>query len=290
MTNTTQTSPLTTTMSWMDSWSRPGKSQPVPPPYYLTHPQTKYCHTCGRVISERKSHKAAESSSTPAKYCGSRCRTSKPRAKDRRVEAAFVALLDDKTEFEGEEIPQAVLDAKQKPKAKGEKRVTIPCSAVETLIYGDRTDPTKVYGRRKNRASRAIATPDDSDGEGAGGMVYHVEDGDDAVPTAFAGKVRPAQHLASVNGSIGGEKGRAEREAETAESAEKRVEGQKIADEKEGVKRAARRLCIFGVDGTGAGAGAGGGGEEKRMCEAVMTGKIVEPSFAKGDWGVRWRE
>src|SRR5688572_7039739 len=81
---------LTTTMSWMDSWSRPGKSQPVPPPYYLTEPQTKYCHTCGRIISERKSHKAAEMIATPPKYCSSRCRGLKPRERDRRVEAAFV--------------------------------------------------------------------------------------------------------------------------------------------------------------------------------------------------------
>ncbi|KAK0383804.1 hypothetical protein NLU13_9715 [Sarocladium strictum] len=272
---------FSTTMSWMDSWSRPGKSQPVPPPYYLTSPQTKYCHSCGRIISDRKSHKAAEATSTPPKYCSSRCRSHKPREKDRRFEAAFLALLNGETEFEGEEIPKAVLDARQKPKAKGEKRLTIPCSAVEMLIYGDRSDPTKVFGRRKNRASRAIATPDDSDVEEAT-LVYHVEDGDGPAPTAFAGKVRPPQHLTSVNGSIGGEKGRAEREVESAEAAGKRIEGQKMADEKEGIKRAARRLCIFGLEERAA--------EEKRMCEAVMGGTIVEPSFAKGDWGVRWRE
>jgi hypothetical protein len=219
---------------------------------------------------------------TPPKYCSSRCRGLKPRERDRRVEAAFVALLDDKTEFEDEDIPRAVLDARQKPKAKGEKRLTVPCSAAETLIYGDRSDPTKVYGRRKNRASRAITTPDDSDAEESSLHVYHVEDGNKAAPTAFAGKPRPPQHLTSVNGSIGGEKGRAEREAESFEDAGKRMEGQKIADEKEAVKRAARRLCIFGVEGEG--------GQGRRMCEAVMQGKIVEPSFAKGDWGVRWRE
>lgn len=42
------------TMSWMDSWSRPRKSQPVPPPLYLTPggEATPYCRSCGRVISE----------------------------------------------------------------------------------------------------------------------------------------------------------------------------------------------------------------------------------------------
>lgn len=27
-----------------------------------------------------------------------------------------------------------------------------------------------------------------------------------------------------------------------------------------------------------------------RKCEALMDGRVVEPSFAKGDWGIRWRE
>ncbi|KAF2222931.1 hypothetical protein BDZ85DRAFT_296179 [Elsinoe ampelina] len=31
-------------------------------------------------------------------------------------------------------------------------------------------------------------------------------------------------------------------------------------------------------------------GERRKLCEAVMRGEIVEPSFAKGEWGVRWRE
>jgi hypothetical protein len=28
----------------------------------------------------------------------------------------------------------------------------------------------------------------------------------------------------------------------------------------------------------------------RRKCEAVMSGQVVEPSFAKGDWSVRWRD
>jgi hypothetical protein len=30
--------------------------------------------------------------------------------------------------------------------------------------------------------------------------------------------------------------------------------------------------------------------EGRRMCEAVMHGAVVEPSYAKGDWSIRWRE
>ena len=39
-------------MSWMDSWSRPQKSQATPAPYYLLPggESTPYCKTCGRVI------------------------------------------------------------------------------------------------------------------------------------------------------------------------------------------------------------------------------------------------
>jgi len=39
--------------------------------------------------------------------------------------------------------------------------------------------------------------------------------------------------------------------------------------------------------------GAGDGSNfvgKRRLCEAVMKEEAVEPSFAKGDWGVRWRE
>jgi hypothetical protein len=41
-------------MSWMDSWSRPSKSQATPAPYYLLPggESTPYCKTCGRVIGK----------------------------------------------------------------------------------------------------------------------------------------------------------------------------------------------------------------------------------------------
>ena len=112
----------------------------------------------------------------------------------------------------------------------------------------------------------------------------------DMVPFGYgSGKIRPPQSQNSINGSIGGEKGRAERIEETDEMKEKRREGQRIAEEREMVRRAARRGCAFGFV-------ANGGTEEKsekserRMCEAVMKGAVVEPSYAKGDWGIRWRE
>lgn len=99
-------------------------------------------------------------------------------------------------------------------------------------------------------------------------------------------RIRPPQEVSEVNGSVGGEKGRAERKAETEEMKEeirqKRLEGDKKAHQKEMVKSAARRGVVFGFE-----APVG----KRKHCECVMPGgKVVEPHFAKGNWGIRWRE
>ena len=129
-------------------------------------------------------------------------------------------------------------------------------------------------------------------------------------------RVRPPQSQSEVNGSIGGEKGWAEKIEETPEMLQKRLDGQKRADEREVVRCAARRLCAFGVvvddpvvngeakikgaKGKGKGKGKqqrrgndsddGGEHEHRKNCEAIMSGSVVEASYAKGEWGIRWRE
>ena len=128
-------------------------------------------------------------------------------------------------------------------------------------------------------------------------------------------RVRPPQSQSEVNGSIGGEKGWAEKIVETPEMLQKRLDGQKRADERELVRCAARRLCAFGVvvddpimggeaktkgaKGKGKGKGKQKGGndsedggeqENRKKCEAIMSGSVVEASYAKGEWGIRWRE
>jgi hypothetical protein len=62
------------------------------------------------------------------------------------------------------------------------------------------------------------------------------------------------------------------------------------------VRKAARRGCAFGFivpqefeekksrDATVHTA------EQRRKCEAVMKGAVVEASYAKGEWAIRWRE
>ncbi|KAI1323508.1 hypothetical protein F5Y16DRAFT_403417 [Xylariaceae sp. FL0255] len=134
-----------------------------------------------------------------------------------------------------------------------------------------------------------------------------------------AGKMRPAQVEAEVNFSIGGERGWAEKLEETPEMLARRREGQKKADEREMVRCAARRLCVFGYlvgeigdegkqenDSRGKTKGKRSGRvntdmngteekkpgvqEKRKKCEALMNSMVVEPSLAKGEWGIRWRD
>ncbi|OHF04233.1 hypothetical protein CORC01_00572 [Colletotrichum orchidophilum] len=301
-------------MSWMDSWSRPSKSQATPAPFYLlpNGDATPYCRTCGRVISSRKTTTASSKSGKPeaskpaeAKYCSSRCRAKKPSRLDREIEQVFVRFLQGEEEMQGPAKPK---------KVKGDIRILVPCDVVEEKVFGERKAPDKVYGRGKNRASRVIVAKegsDDDDDEAIDirerGRHYEEDPGEDIIdemlgldrsrsaeldPSVQAGlsvrsgtRVRPPQTQSQVNGSVGGEKGRAERIEETDEMREKRAEGQRKAHEREMVRCAARRGVVFGFL-----VGGGGDAEERRKCEAVRQGKVVEPSFAKGDWSIRWRD
>jgi hypothetical protein len=212
---------------------------------------------------------------------------------------------------------------KKKKKAKGDPRIVIECSDVQALVFGVEKDPDKVFGRKRNRAARGIQEkPEDwrsvdmvddpepkalsTDGDAdltvsdtstfdddgtAGGILLASAEG------YGGGKVRPPQTKSDVNGSVGGEKGWAERIDETEDIKSKRREGQRKAEEKEMVKRAARRGCAFGFSVQGQDSQhdnlkskGKGAGEVRRRCEAVMKGAAAEASFAKGEWGIRWRE
>lgn len=360
-------------MSWMDSWSRPSKSQATPPPLYLTiGDSVPYCHTCGRVIGERKK----TSSATEVKYCSARCRHQKPGPLDRKIEGTFARLLEGATpesikeeqerarleKEEGKSDSRPAVEAEKqkssttmtasedesskfskKNKAhksktsktknatpKGDHRLTIECAAVEALVFNREKDPEKVFGRRKNRRARFVvekpedwrsvdmvdspsepraraAAPVSSDEESSMDSEPVEEDGgialeqqqtrepdstSDTVSYGYGGgKVRPPQDLSDINGSVGGEKGWAERQHETEEARRRRLEGQRRADEREMVRKAARRGVAFGfLVGAGEEGVRGGEKGERRKCEAVMKGAVVEASFAKGEWGVRWRE
>ena len=315
-----------TTMSWMDSCSRPSKSSATPPPFYLTAggENTPYCHTCGRLISSRK----IQSGNVIVKYCSDRCRNRKPGPTDRKIEGTFAALLQGE-EVEGEDgqIVKSLNASKAgKKSVKGDHRVLVDCSTVEELVFGSRHDPEKVFGRRKNRATRVIGggkdgewksvDMEDTDGTAEIDSVDEGSEDDGGAPIDDPDNkpgpmIRPPQEKAEVNGSIGGEKGWAERKEETQEELDKRRAGQRRAEEREMVRRAARRAVAFGLkiqrsdddspemqtgkkskrmNGKDDLEGKAGVKEHFRKCEAVMNGSVVESSFAKGDWAIRWRE
>lgn len=296
-------------MSWMDSWSRPTKSQAVPAPFYLTDVDTPYCQTCGRVISSRKSQKKTE---TEVKYCSERCRRNKPKPRDRDIEQKIVALLDGKKDSGIEKT------AAYSRLIKGDGRLIITCDEIEEAVFGSRYDPTKVFGRRKNRATRAIGgkpgewTSIDMEDESSDDLEELQPVSDDGTPSAGT-HVRPPQLESDVNFSVGGERGHQEKIEETPEALAKRLAGQKRAMEREMVRRAARRAVIFGFalpevplaepveeengrKSKKAKSKKAGNPDLKpvtarRMCEALMSGgTVVEPSFAKGNWSIRWRE
>lgn len=191
-------------------------------------------------------------------------------------------------------------------RAKGDQRLLISCDEVERFVFGpvNSGDGTAGSGTEDNHEG-------EGDGEGAiaagstpalipsqprelvdnhGAVTDTLENGGPHVDgdvlarmsVRSGTRIRPPQSMSEVNGSVGGEKGRAERIDETDEMLEKRKQGQKKARQREMVRCAARRAVVFGL--------VLGEGGDRRKCEAVMNGKVVEPSFAKGSWGIRWRE
>lgn len=96
---------------------------------------------------------------------------------------------------------------------------------------------------------------------------------------------------------------------ETRSELSKMQAGQRRAEHREMVRRAARRAVVFGFDqepapsnhdrvsgkrGRRSGESAAPNDQPprpaRRKCEALMNGSVVEPSFAKGNWAIRWRE
>ncbi|KAK7743543.1 hypothetical protein SLS53_004077 [Cytospora paraplurivora] len=303
-------------MSWMDSWSRPSKSQATPAPFYLLPggESTPYCHSCGRVINSRRNTKSAAedkaAGKSPIKYCSSSCRAHKPGKLDREIESVFVRFLsgEDKPGAHDQEPKRAHKPKKgaSGKKTKGDARILVSCDEVERRLFGPGDGEPVSSGSEEGRPS-VDGHEDDSEIQDQTTQLQpnHVQyseqstgtlddpaaedvpyiDGDVLARLSIRSgtRIRPPQSVSEVNGSVGGEKGRAEKIVETDEMLEKRRQGQRKAKQREMVRCAARRGVVFGfvteVEG-----------EERRKCEAVMNGKVVEPSFAKGNWAIRWRE
>nr|POE47607.1 hypothetical protein CFP56_00938 [Quercus suber] len=322
--------------------------QRTPVPTLRTSAETRLC-----PLGSRKANAA-----TTVKFCSDRCKRTKPSAApaslDARIERAVTALLQGQApeppiaatatdgndqDDDGPRRPAAAALPRPKAGKKGDPRLIVKLSDVELAVFGDRSDPAKTFGRKKNRLPRGVreaegewrsvdmldsddderARPGPGDSDEAGGVSdVSLSDPEGEVDGGGGGggvkliddHVRLPQAQSEVNFSVGGERGWAEKISETPEMLAKRREGQKRADEKELVKKAARRAVVFGLlvdaagrEDEGRGGGKRGGkkdkehGEEKptgekvrRKCEALMHGQVVEPSFAKGDWEIRWRE
>jgi hypothetical protein len=259
------------------------------------------------------SKKATKKQTNIVKYCSDKCRSRKPGPIDRKIERTITALLN-------EEEDSGVQNTAYKSRVvKGDHRVVVTCDEIEEAVFGSRFDPEKVYGRRKNRKSRAIGDPKaewksvDMDSDHMTHSEESEDDRDYDENDAVLGvRVRPPQAESEVNFSVGGERGKAEKITESNDDREKRLQGAKRAEEREMVRRAARRGIVFGfkvakrhdspqkpqrrskakAEAKGSASETEDGDEETeiRKAEALMNGTVVEPSFAKGDWSIRWRE
>ncbi|KAF2722675.1 hypothetical protein K431DRAFT_338032 [Polychaeton citri CBS 116435] len=161
-------------------------------------------------------------------------------------------------------------------------------------IYDDYDDNDSDYGSSDDGYSRV---------GGVGGVSLRLRPPERDVRN---GSGRAENGVGGIKGGDEGGQG-----AETSEMEKKRLEGQKRADEWEMVKQAARRAVVFGLP-VGLDEPRPHGKQQKkkrgkddradaleserrrsvtlRKCEALMNGSVVEPSFAKGDWSIRWRE
>lgn len=259
------------------------------------------------MLGSRKTHQ--QDQANPVRYCSDRCRHRKPGPFDRKIEKAIVDLLNAEP---GCGVDRTAAASKL---VKGDRRIVVTCDEIEEIVFWNRHDPSKTFGCKKNRASRAIGHEEEEwrsvDTVDSDGSVSDHGSQPLSPPKSQGGpRIRPAQTESEVNGGIGGEKGWAERQTENSEDLAKRQEGQRRAEEREMIRRAARRLIVFGHSAEAgpsstsrseavsqgraekkiAGDRAHSSKDPQRKCEALMNGAVVEPSFAKGNWAIRWRE
>ena len=149
-------------------------------------------------------------------------------------------------------------ESKGRKGGKGNEGNLVRCDEVQALVYG----PESVNAKNSRQGQRR-ARDDDS--------LSEIEEDVSSDPSL------------STPASLGHES--AESSAEDSHKA-----GMRRAEERERTRRAARRGCVFGFEVRDGEETEAGDAIRRRRCEAVADGRVVEPSFAKGDWGVRWRE
>ena len=137
------------------------------------------------------------------------------------------------------------------------------CEEVEGVVF---TTTTTTRRATDEDAEGKSLAPLDASGEDEDGEETEAEDGGVRLPSPMA----PPPTVTT-----------GQPKSEQIPGKTPREWGMQKAKERELVRRAARRGVAFGFD-TREG--------KRRSVEAVQRGRVVESSFAKGEWGVRWRE
>ena len=297
-------------MSRINSWARPPKRAGAPPPLYLLPggKSTPYCRSCGRVIG-----KTSKNKKDTVKYCSERCRRRKPVEADRQIEQTFVALLNGvnlANKSPGDlwntlsSVDPDELQGDQEHQRQGGLQSIVLCSTVQGLFFGQQTDSGTIV--KKVKKKRGIQ----DSGE------WRSVDMEDTEPLSInqTSNTTLSQNFYDLAVSNGDEDQVTTDFQEDDPGRDSYLEGQRRAEQREAVRRAARRLCAFGTllprrqeksrqepphqaskrrvamdDGQGQDSPIIE--EVYRKCEPVLrSGTVVEASFAKGDWGIRWRE
>lgn len=148
----------------------------------------------------------------------------------------------------------------------GEERKIVKCEDVQRAVFtktgtddgasGDEVDLLGAGRQEEGDHSDSGEEAEDNDDDGGG-----VRLPSNMEPAAYSTSIKP--------------------ESKDRRHKTLREWGMQKAREREMVRRAARRGVAFGFEMEE--------GKRKRV-EAVQRGRVVESSFAKGEWGVRWRE
>lgn len=205
---------------------------------------------CTRSNPTQATRKSHTTQPTPQKYCSDRCRREKPRPAP-------------STEKDIEQTFTRLLGGG------GERRI-VKCEDVERAVFtksrtdddgasGDDVEILDAGGQGEDGRSNSGEEAEDNDDDDGDGGVRLPSDMDPAVTST---STKPKSEDGSHHKTL-------------------REWGMQKAKEREMVRRAARRGVAFGFEMEGG---------KRRWVEAVQRGRVVESSFAKGEWGVRWRE
>ena len=190
--------------------------------------------------------------------------------------------------------------------AKGEGKRTIMCQEIEDFVFGEgdvKPTPDERILAQKGKTKRRGLPEGSASYEPPESALLDESDIDDYTRAEeVAGVPIHFDRSRTQEQGISHPKVVSRNPLPTEADVERRRAGQEKADRRELVRQAGRRGAVFGFwdpqmvgDKRGRDGNGGFGGTEnveqtRRRVEIVQQGKVVEGSFAKGEWGVRWVE